>query len=163
MDSYIRRGTCRLLNSHNEDFASEFQNLIESVKSTAGSLSQQSSQLNGANEPARDTRRGHVRRSSDLLEAARLSQAGLEGDKRRNASQTKITRQLIWDIQRQVDERKKMEAERGLLLANFLASLVLKLRCLDERVLETADPMDSTPEDGSTEPCLIVANVENIS
>jgi hypothetical protein len=43
-----------------------------------------------------------------------------------------------------------MEAERGLLLANLLASLVLKLRCLDERVLETADPMDSTPEDGSS-------------
>lgn len=149
MDSYVRKGTCRLLNSHNEDFASEFRNLIESVKSTAGSLSQQSNQLNGADEPARDTRRAHIRRSSDLLEEARLSQAGLEGDKRRNASQTKFTRQLIWDIQRQVDERKKMEAERGLLLANLLASLLLKLRCLDERVLETADPMDSAPEDGS--------------
>jgi len=149
MDSYVRKGTCRLLNSHNEDFASEFRNLIESVKSTAASLSQQSNQLNGADEPARDTRRTHVRRSSDLLEAARLSQAGLEGDKRRNASQTKFTRQLIWDIQRHVDERKKMEAERGLLLANLLASLLLKLRCLDERVLETADPMDSAPEDGS--------------
>ena len=136
IDSYIKKGNCRLLDSHNENFYLEFENLIENVKLSAGTLfSESSKRASTSGDSEIGSKPKHIRRtSSDLLDECRLQQAGLEGPPRRNAAQTTITRQLICDIQRHAARRMRMRAQRDLILADFEVGFTSYFCCYDDTV-----------------------------
>lgn len=111
---YVTKARCRLLHSHNEDFKSNFKNLVTSVENLAA-MRLAAESIDCANSKA-CVALNHV-------DHARLEKVGLEGDARRHASQTTTVWQLIWNQRQQKLLNDKLAAEQTRILEAFLASL----------------------------------------
>lgn len=106
---YVTKAQCRLLYSHNEDFKSNFKDLIKSVENLAA------------------MRLGSAGCADDScaftdVDHARLEKIGLEGAARKHASQTTTVWQLIWNTRQQKMLNDKLAAEQTRILEAFLAS-----------------------------------------
>jgi hypothetical protein len=113
---YVSKARCRLLYSHNEDFKSNFKNLVTSVENLAAMrLESAAASIDCADSKA-CVAFNHV-------DHARLEKVGLEGDARRHASQTTTVWQLIWNQRQQKLLNDKLAAEQTRILEAFLASL----------------------------------------
>jgi hypothetical protein len=113
---YVSKARCRLLYSHNEDFKSNFKNLVTSVENLAAMrLESAAASIDCADSQA-CAAFNHVNH-------ARLEKVGLEGDARRHASQTTTVWQLIWNQRQQKLLNDKLAAEQTRILEAFLASL----------------------------------------
>lgn len=113
---YVAKARCRLLYSHNEDFKSNFKNLVTSVENLAAMrLESAADSIDCANSKAFAT--------FNHVDHARLEKVGLEGDARRHASQTTTVWQLIWTQRQQKLLNDRLAAEQTRILEAFLASL----------------------------------------
>lgn len=114
MDWYVRKATCRLLQSHCLDVYAEFQTVVCCIKTAARGI--------GIDRMDLDDDECELKRSimeqnaSHLWEEARLSQVGLQGYDRRCASQNAITCHVIWEIQYDATQRARLKTERELRL-----------------------------------------------
>ncbi|KAF3407889.1 hypothetical protein DPV78_000636 [Talaromyces pinophilus] len=113
---YVTKACCRLLYSHNEDFKSNFNNLVTSVENLA------TMRLESAPESI-DCADSKACVALNHVDHARLEKVGLEGDARRHASQTTTVWQLIWNQRQQKLLNDKLAAEQTRILEAFLASL----------------------------------------
>ncbi|KAL3706850.1 hypothetical protein TMatcc_007863 [Talaromyces marneffei ATCC 18224] len=110
---YVSKARCRLLYSHNEDFKSNFKNLVTSVENLAAMrLESAAASIDCTGSKA-----------FNYVDHARLEKVGLEGDARRHASQTTTVWQLIWNQRQQKLLNDKLAAEQTRILEAFLASL----------------------------------------
>lgn len=113
---YVAKARCRLLYSHNEDFKSNFKNLVTSVENLAAMrLESAADSIDCADKKSCA--------AFNLVDHARLEKVGLEGDARRHASQTTTVWQLIWNQRQQKLLNDKRAAEQTRILEAFLASL----------------------------------------
>lgn len=112
---YVSKARCRLLYSHNEDFKSNFKNLVTSVENLAAM------RLGSAAEPIDCA--DFKACAAYHVDHARLEKVGLEGDARRHASQTTTVWQLILNQQQQKLQNDKLAAEQTRIVEAFLASL----------------------------------------
>ncbi|KAL1982767.1 hypothetical protein VTN96DRAFT_883 [Rasamsonia emersonii] len=142
MNLYVAKGMCRQLYSHNEDFQSGLQGLVQNIKDSARAVVRES---NGCiiERP--------LTCPSDALNEVRLKQAGLEGQERQIAAQTTFVRQQIWDARRHINRTKELVTERGSILADLVSSLRSHLPIPEEVVVQTVESMDFTPDDNCSE------------
>lgn len=110
MGDYVSKARCRVLSSHNEDFKTNFKNLITCVEDFVAT------KKNSA-----------YSNSCQSREAACLEKVGLEGAARVRASQTTLLRQLIWSVQ-----QKKVANEK--LAQGWQRTFDLFLTTLEQRV-----------------------------
>lgn len=108
---YVSKARCRLLYSHNEDFKSNFKNLVTSVENLA--LMQFGATY--VNDNSYD--------SYTCIDNARFEKFGLEGAARRHASQTTTVLRLILDTRKQKILNDKLATDQARILEAFLASL----------------------------------------
>ncbi|KAL1967059.1 hypothetical protein VTN77DRAFT_3583 [Rasamsonia byssochlamydoides] len=150
MNTYILKGMCRLLYSHNEDFLSNFQSLVQSVKASARAVVRESDGV--SNDLPIESKCKHSWLYYEALAESRLNKAGLEGSERKNAGQSVFVRQQIWDARRHLDKNKQLAAERESILADLVSSLPPHLPVPDgEVVVQTADWMDETEDDNCSQ------------
>ncbi|CRG91387.1 hypothetical protein PISL3812_08435 [Talaromyces islandicus] len=110
MADYVSKARCRVLSSHNEDFKTNFQNLVSCVEDFVA------------------TKTNSVYSNScPNLEAPCLDKVGLEGAARVRVSQTTLLRQLIWSVQ-----QKKLTNAR--LAQGWKRTFDLFLAALEHRV-----------------------------
>ncbi|KAL2834245.1 hypothetical protein BDW59DRAFT_45259 [Aspergillus cavernicola] len=129
MDWYTRRFKCRLLKSLHEDIDLDFCSLISMIQGSANRF------MHGPIDPAgiseNDSEKPEaVMQHTDqqLWEKARLSQLGQRLDDRRSAAQTAMTRLLIWEIQRDAEQRSRLRDKRCVLLSQLLGTAHQRLR-----------------------------------
>lgn len=117
MDWYVRRSTCQLLKSHNQDAYSEFDHLVNCIRRQATALtgSDEAMDVDGDCDSAYSPR--------VLWEESQLSQVGRQGRERRIAAQNTITRRLIWEIQQDAEERTRIREKRDQLLAQMFRAV----------------------------------------
>lgn len=144
MNFYVAKGMCRQLYSHNEDFQSGLQGLVQNIKDSARAVVQESNGCTNDEQGADQ---------SDPLNEVRLKQAGLEGQERQIAAQTTFVRQQIWDSRRHIHKAKQLLAERDSILADLVASLRSHLPAPDEVVVHAVELMDFTQDDNCTGDC----------
>lgn len=127
MDWYVRRLTCGLLESHNQDPYSEFHHLVSCVqrqaKAPRGSFDVMD--VDDESDSAYNARA--------LWEESQLSQVGRPGTERRIAAQNAITRRLIWEIQQDAEVRARIREQRDQLLARMLGDISEQLRPASEQ------------------------------
>ncbi|OKL62445.1 hypothetical protein UA08_02574 [Talaromyces atroroseus] len=109
---YVAKARCRLLYSHNEDFKSNFKNLVASVENLA--LMRLESACVDSSCANNHTLVDH---------AHHFEKIGLEGAARKHASQTTTLLQLIWNMQQQKILNQKLAVDQARILDEFLASL----------------------------------------
>lgn len=141
---YTKKAKCRLLKSHHQDFYSDLQYLVHVIRETCSSINLE--RIDTTYLTAAIGMKGGTNLSRATLyqmEEARLSQAGLRGTDRHVASQNTIIRQLLWEIQKDANERKRMADEKDMLLSQLVHLLEQKVHGLkrgknDEVVTATA-------------------------
>lgn len=119
---YMTKARYRLLFSHNEDFKSNFKNLVTSVENLAAL------RLESAATAPTDCTDGKAHVVFSHVDHARLEKVGLEGDARRHASQTTTVWQLIWNTRQQKQLNDKLAAEQNRIVEGFLESLQTQVR-----------------------------------
>ncbi|KAF9886700.1 hypothetical protein FE257_011214 [Aspergillus nanangensis] len=154
MDWYVRRSICRLLKSLTQDVYVDFRSLIGSIQRSAQDLiclptDEMDLDDNGDETNGRHSNYDDLR----YWEEARLSQLGLQDQKRRQAAHNAITRQLIWEIQRDAKERDRLRDERARRLVQMLDAAAQRLRPVTQQntgmaCLTTTAPQDLGMQDG---------------
>ncbi|KAL2872517.1 uncharacterized protein BJX67DRAFT_10498 [Aspergillus lucknowensis] len=134
MDWYTRRFKCRLLNSLHEDVYSDFSSLISTIQGSAKAFVHRS--VNDMDLSGNDY--GNNRDFSDhtdlkLYEEARLSQIGKRHINRRFAAQNALTRLLIWEIQRNAEQRARLMEQKRILLSQILDTASQRLRSVAQQ------------------------------
>ncbi|KAJ5966227.1 hypothetical protein N7481_012941 [Penicillium waksmanii] len=127
MDWYVRRSTCQLLKSHNQDVYSEFYHLVNCIQRQAKALSESPDDM----DVDEDLEAAYSPRA--LWEDSQMSQVGRQGTERRIAAQNTITRRLIWEIQQDAEERARIKQQRGQLLAQMLRNVSKQLHTVSEQ------------------------------
>lgn len=127
MDWYVRRSTCQLLKSHNQDAYSEFYHLVNCIQRQAKALSESPDDM----DVDEDLEAAYSPRA--LWEDSQMSQVGRQGTERRIAAQNTITRRLIWEIQQDAEERARIKQQRGQLLAQMLRNVSKQLHTVSEQ------------------------------
>lgn len=127
MDWYVRRSTCQLLKSHNQDTYSEFYHLVNCIQRQAKALSESLDDM----DMDEDFEAAYSPRA--LWEDSQMSQVGRQGTERRIAAQNTITRRLIWEIQQDAEERARIKEQRGQLLAQMLRNVSKQLHTVSEQ------------------------------
>lgn len=142
MDWYVRRLTCNLLKSHNQDAYSEFYHLVNCVQRRAKALT-------GASDLMDVDDDGDAAYSPRALwEESQLSQVGRQGTERRIAAQNTITRRLIWEIQQDAEERARIREQRVQLLAQMLRDISEQLHPASEQGSGTVCLTTAAPDLG---------------
>lgn len=142
MDWYVRRATCRLLQSHTLDVYSDFQTLICCIKGTARGMDIDRMDLDGG-----ECEKKRNQNASRLWEEARLSQFGLQGYDRRLASQNAMTCHLIWEIQHDAMKRARLKMERELRLLQIQNSARNQLPSVSDQSSGVACSMTTPVQD----------------
>lgn len=114
MADYVSKARCRVLASHNEDFKSNFQNLVCCVE-----------------EFVANKTNSVFANSCPNLEAACLDKVGLEGAARVRVSQTTLLRQLIWSVQQKKLINAKLAQGWKKTFDDFLAALERRVHQVD--------------------------------
>ncbi|KAH8703665.1 hypothetical protein BGW36DRAFT_89870 [Talaromyces proteolyticus] len=114
MRDYVAKSRCRILYSHNEDFKTNFKNLIDSVENFAAMKTD-----SVCSSPCVYT------------DTAGLVKVGLEGDARVQASQTTFIRQLIWNVQKKKAVNAKLAQGWRRIFDLFLSELKVRVRKVD--------------------------------
>jgi hypothetical protein len=115
---YVSKARCRLLYSHNEDFKSNFKNLVTSVENLAVMRLESACVDNSCT-------------NYTLVDNAYFEKIGLEGQARKNASQTTTVLQLIWNTRQQKILNDRLAVGQAKILEEFLASLKAQIHQLD--------------------------------
>lgn len=119
---YVSKARCRLLFSHNEDFKSNFKNLVASVENLVAMRRGSTCVGDSCVNYASPENNAHHHNND-----ARLQKIGLEGAARRHASQTTTVLRLIWNTQQQKRMNGKLASDQARILGAFLASLQAKV------------------------------------
>ncbi|KAJ5569813.1 uncharacterized protein N7459_009243 [Penicillium hispanicum] len=127
MDWYVRKSTCHLLKSHNQDAYAAFHPFVNCIQRQARDLSASSDAMD-VDEP-----RDSTYSPKALWEESQISQVGRQGEARRHAAQNTMTRRLIWDIQQDSEKRDRLRETRDQLLAQMLSSVDGQLRSVSEK------------------------------
>lgn len=145
---YTKKAKCRLLQSHHQDFYSDLQYLVQVIRGTCSSINL--GLLDTTHLAVAIGMKGGTNLSRATLyqmEEARLSQAGLKGTDRHVASQNTIIRQLLWEIQKDASERKRMADEKDILLSQLFHLLEQKVHSFDKRGKDEVAVTATTLED----------------
>jgi hypothetical protein len=114
MADYVSKARCRVLSSHNEDFKTNFINLINCVEDFVATKTSSA-----------------YSNSCQNLEAPCLDKVGLEGAARVRVSQTTLLRQLIWSVQQKKLTNAKLAQGWKRTFDLFLAALERRVHQVD--------------------------------